>query len=295
MFASTAFSSNEACFIDSEPTIAAGHNHTVGLKEDGTVVAVGANYYGQLNVSGWTNIKAIAGGDYHTVGLKEDGTVVAVGWNGLGQLNVSGWTNIKQPAEVHDITPPITTAAGGNGSWQNSDVLVSFSAEDDCSGVKEIQYIIDGVEIVVSGASAGIIIEDEGVYEITYFSVDNKGNRETPKSITVRIDKTPPAINLSADPSILWPPNHKMVNVTIGGGAEDSLSGVASVAFTVTDEYGSIEPKVSGFNTTIPLEAWRNGNDNDGRRYTITVVTTDNAGNSSTASTVVRVPHDQRK
>ncbi|MBI4824434.1 MAG: hypothetical protein HY805_09455 [Nitrospirae bacterium] len=78
LLASPAFSANEACLTDSDPTIAAGHNHTVGLKEDGTVVAVGASYYGQLNVSGWTNIKAVAAGEALTVGLKKDGTVVAV-------------------------------------------------------------------------------------------------------------------------------------------------------------------------------------------------------------------------
>ncbi|MBI4823724.1 MAG: hypothetical protein HY805_05785 [Nitrospirae bacterium] len=136
----------------------------------------------------------------------------------------------------------------------------------------------------VMGKSIGVL-----TYAVSLLS------RETPKSITVRLDKTPPVVSLSADPSILWPPNHKLVNVTIGGGAEDSLSGVAEVVFTVTDEYGSIEPKVQGFNTTIPLEAWRNGNDLDGRRYEITVVVTDNAGNSSTTSNVVMVPHDQRK
>ena len=38
-------------------TIATGGNHTVGLKSDGTVVAVGNNFYGQCNVSGWTDIK----------------------------------------------------------------------------------------------------------------------------------------------------------------------------------------------------------------------------------------------
>jgi hypothetical protein len=76
-------------------TIAAGAYHTVGLKEDGTVVAVGYNSYGQLNVSSWTGIKAIAAGYVHSVGLKEDGTVVAVGYNGYGQLNVSSWTGIK--------------------------------------------------------------------------------------------------------------------------------------------------------------------------------------------------------
>ena len=76
-------------------SISAGYIHTVGLKEDGTVVAVGDNEGGQLNVSGWANIKSISAGGYHTVGLKENGTVVAVGSNGYGQLNVSGWANIK--------------------------------------------------------------------------------------------------------------------------------------------------------------------------------------------------------
>ena len=38
-------------------TISAGYDHTVGLKADGTVVAVGDNEYGQCDVSGWQNIK----------------------------------------------------------------------------------------------------------------------------------------------------------------------------------------------------------------------------------------------
>ena len=38
-------------------TLSAGLYHTVGLKADGTVVAVGENDYGRCDVSGWTNIK----------------------------------------------------------------------------------------------------------------------------------------------------------------------------------------------------------------------------------------------
>lgn len=56
---------------------AIGKGHTVGLRADGTVVAVGDNTYGQCNVSEWKNIKAIAAGDWHTIGLCEDGTVVS--------------------------------------------------------------------------------------------------------------------------------------------------------------------------------------------------------------------------
>ena len=39
----------------------------------------------------------ISAGSAHTVGLKADGTVVAVGSNGDGQCEVSGWTGIKLP------------------------------------------------------------------------------------------------------------------------------------------------------------------------------------------------------
>ena len=34
------------------PMVATGYYHTVGLKDDGTVVAVGHNNYGQCNVGG---------------------------------------------------------------------------------------------------------------------------------------------------------------------------------------------------------------------------------------------------
>jgi alpha-tubulin suppressor-like RCC1 family protein len=43
--------------------------------------------YGQDNVTGWTGIVQVAAGQYYTVGLKSDGTVVAVGWNDYGQCN----------------------------------------------------------------------------------------------------------------------------------------------------------------------------------------------------------------
>jgi alpha-tubulin suppressor-like RCC1 family protein len=38
-------------------TIAAGYRHTVGLKSDGRVTAVGDNKYGQCDVSGWRGIQ----------------------------------------------------------------------------------------------------------------------------------------------------------------------------------------------------------------------------------------------
>jgi hypothetical protein len=43
------------------------------------------------------------------------------------------------------------------------------------------------------------------------------------------------------------------------------------------------------------LEAWSNGNDTDGRKYTITVVVTDRCGITTARAATVTVPHDKSK
>ena len=71
--------------------VTAGSYHTVGLKRDGTLMAVGNNYYYECDVSGWNDIVQVAAGENHTVGLKKDGRAVAVGWNMNGRCDVNGW------------------------------------------------------------------------------------------------------------------------------------------------------------------------------------------------------------
>ena len=78
--------------------VAAGRDHTVGLGADGTAIAVGYNPDGRCNVGGWTDVVHVAAGDYHTAGVKSDGTVVAVGSNDYGQCNVGGWTDVVHVA-----------------------------------------------------------------------------------------------------------------------------------------------------------------------------------------------------
>ncbi len=286
-------------------SIAAGWYHTIALHQDGTVAAVGNNNYGQLNTSAWTNIKAVAGGYAHTVGLNQDGTLVAVGSNGYGQSNVSTWTNLMPVCDAScapDVTPPITTALMtgvlGNNGWYVSDVVMTLTAMDNegGSGVKEIHYTVDGVETVVPGSSASHTISGDGTHTASWYAIDNAGNVETPpQQVGINIDTTAPVISgLGTNKAVLWPPNHKMVNIVIGGTVSDNASSIASAVFTVTDEYGIYNKTVSGLGSVITLEAWRDGDDYDGRVYTITAVVTDNAGNQSTGSTTVLVPHDMQ-
>ncbi len=88
--------------------VSAGFSHTVGVRKDGSVYAVGSNDSGKCNVSGWKNIIAVSAGTSYTVGLKSDGTVIATKYTDYydhGQCNVSNWTNIVAVAagSMHTI------------------------------------------------------------------------------------------------------------------------------------------------------------------------------------------------
>ena len=72
--------------------IAAGDLHTLGLRADGSIVAVGNNSSRQCEVSEWNEIMAVAAGSNYSVGLRADGSVVAVGRNSYGRCDISDWT-----------------------------------------------------------------------------------------------------------------------------------------------------------------------------------------------------------
>jgi hypothetical protein len=119
------------------------------------------------------------------------------------------------------------------------------------------------------------------------------------------VDTTPPVITVAASPKMLWPPNKKLILVTVTGTITDSEGGGTGVnpstaTFSVTDEYGQVQPSGNltlnpdgSYNFMIQLLASREGGDSDGRQYKITVSAQDNAGNKASAVTVVTVPHDQ--
>jgi hypothetical protein len=92
-----------------------------------------------------------------------------------------------------------------------------------------------------------------------------------------------------------------MVNVTVRGTLTDTRSGIdpASARYAVADEYGRVEPAGpiavaanGSYVFTIALEAARDGGDMDGRRYVVTVSGQDRAGNLTSQSAAVVVPHD---
>lgn len=110
--------------------VAAGTYHSVGLRSNGTVVAVGDNSCGQCEVSDWRDIIQIAAGQNHTVGLKKDGTVVctqlSLSSGDDGQCNTETWTNIVAiaagPWTTFGIRDDGTVVAAGANALGQCDV-----------------------------------------------------------------------------------------------------------------------------------------------------------------------------
>ena len=106
----------------------------------------------------------------------------------------------------------------------------------------------------------------------------------------------PPTISsLTATPNVLWPPNGKMVPVTIGVTVADDSDPAPACA--ITSVTGSEPLDVSDSTLTGPLSvslrADRNGL-GAGRVYSITVTCSNASQLSATAVVTVAVPHDQR-
>jgi len=220
------------------------------------------------------------------------------------------------PGPGADTTPPSTTltpstSANADG-WNNSDVTIQFSATDTgaagsgasalTSGVRAIHVSLRGAQtdsIVIPGASGSVTITAEGTTHITYFAIDDAGNAEAAKTLTIRIDKSPPQISGMPGPDCsLWPPNHELVEVaTIS--ADDARSGMTAfdVAVTSNEPVGQTGPDVdiSGDGLqprVVKLRAERLGG-GEGRLYSITATATDVAGNTVNATATCTVAHDQ--
>jgi hypothetical protein len=86
---------------------------------------------------------------------------------------------------IGDTTPPTTTASvigvkGENGVY-TSEVTVTLTSTDDCTGVKDIHYIINGIEHIenfnpaVNTGSVSFTLSEDGTHVITYWAVDDAG------------------------------------------------------------------------------------------------------------------------
>lgn len=204
---------------------------------------------------------------------------------------------------VVDTTPPvvhcptsITVECSQSGGTPASDpAIAAFLSAATASD------ICDPNPVVTNDAP---IFFHHGPTVVTFTGTDNVGKHSSCSSTVNVVDTTPPTLTVSLDRDVLWPPNHKLVeihaNITVtdicdpnptfqlvsitsnepdnGLGDGDTPNDIQNAAYGTPDLAFSLRAERSGTGS--------------GRRYTITYTASDADGNTTTKSVVVRVPHD---
>ena len=143
-----------------------------------------------------------------------------------------------------------------------------------------------------------------GTHTLTFVATDAAGNRSEPCTTMVTVvDTTGPIITgVTPGQTQLWPPNGKLVPITVEVAATDACD--SSPTCEIVD-VSSNEPTTGGTDTTSPdweitgplsvnLRAERLDS-GLGRVYTITVRCTDDVGNTSYRVGTVSVPKNQKR
>jgi hypothetical protein len=110
-------------------------------------------------------------------------------------------------APYPDSTAPDTDPVIGTPQYSSGGDLyigpttsIGFVAEDlgcPTSGVEFTKYRIDGGSWITYTASFTLAAYSDGSHTVDYYSQDNNENEETPESLTVILDSTPPTTTLS--------------------------------------------------------------------------------------------------
>jgi hypothetical protein len=143
-----------------------------------------------------------------------------------------------------------------------------------------------------------------GTTPVQFLTADDSFNSSACSANVSVVDTTPPIIgSLTANPSSLWPPNHRLVPIRLTVSISDVCDANAAASCQIVS-VASNEP-VDGTGDgdtgpdwvitgplTLQLRAERAGNRN-GRVYTVTIACSDGSGNTSTRTVPVVVAHDQ--
>jgi len=107
---------------------------------------------------------------------------------------------------VNDVLAPVSSAsvspASSSAGWHAGPATVDLAATDNLNGagVHALSWNAVGAQAIaqttVYANSASLVIDQEGSTTVTYYATDQNFNRETPRTITINIDRTRPTATM---------------------------------------------------------------------------------------------------
>jgi hypothetical protein len=196
-------------------------------------------------------------------------------------------------------------------SNQNSDKIAFARGQGYLSsGLNDVAVEFDGLTIGQSRANGPFKIDD-----MLLFGPKSLVAAEVGQTLPYRSgqfeggipdDTTPPTLQVRLSPDSIWPPNHKMVTITATITVSDDIDPQPRVKLLsiVSNEPDSTGPgddpndiqgaEIGTDDRSFSVRAERLGS-GSGRTYTVKYEARDAAGNVTTITKQVIVPHDQRK
>jgi hypothetical protein len=152
----------------------------------------------------------------------------------IGSLTAAGLT--KPISQTNKGEPPVPHIEGikGDNNWYISDVLITY--DYDPKVVEGIFYYIHGTW---HEYNVPFLVNEDGDYDIAWYWIDEDGKRNDEWPIMIKIDRTPPTIELSKQSGV----GNK---VTFTADANDPVSGVSYVEFYLDDV---LQETITGGNT----------------------------------------------
>lgn len=273
---------------------------------------------GVTELSGWTTLGE--GGAAPLYLATVDPNLLGIGPHTL-TLEVSDGENTVTDDMVLTVGNSSPHAVANGGTYElGADVILGGTVSDYDGGLLNYKWIKDGsrlyegnVQSSPGGAPVLLPVHSHsglglGNHDFFLEVSDGFNASVTVKVAVTVVDTNAPALAPVPSIGILWPPDHRMVEIVITANSSD-ISGtlLLSVGEITSNEPqnglgdGDIAPDwtiqdIDQLNGVIKLalRAERSGK-GEGRIYTIPITVTDSSGNSTTAAVKVKVPHDQRK
>ena len=238
--------------------------------------------------------------------------MTATGVNANGQITGMGMLNGVQrayrltPDQVPDTTPPVigSVIATPSSIWPPNGAMVpvtiAVTATDDvdaspaCALTSITGPGVDADRVVTGTLSGSVRAVGGRTYVFNVSCQDAAGNHsESSTNVVVPPDTTAPTItSLSVTPSAVWPPNGKMVNVTVSVTATDDVdaSPVCAISSITATEPVPADATITGA-LTASVRSIKNS-DGTTRVYTLHVTCGDDAGNTVEGTATVTVTKD---